>query len=159
MTLREKGKFSEDLKHFRKEFQIVRIQSELAHFEKLDDQLPPLISNDKSSHLNATKSARLASLKKYLNFIKEAKRRKQKQHEDEKKKELKQAFLNKQVSFNLLANTNHVEQKRRTKIAIYILSLIVLVLIVFSIIDFRLVGRMIRRAAKKNETSFRQSFR
>jgi hypothetical protein len=144
-------------KHCRKEFRMLNIKNELAQLDQLDKQLSPSASlNEENS--NTTKSARLASLNRYLNLIKEARRRKQKQEEEEK--ELAKAFLNKQYSFHILPYTNHSEQKRQTQIAICILSLVVLALFAFSMIDFRLVGKVIGRVAKKNETaSIRHNFR
>ena len=151
MALKEKGNCSEhNWKHCRKEFRIINIKTELAQLDKLDEQLSKSASS-KENNSNTTKSARLASLNRYLNLIQEERRRRQKQEEEEK--ELQKAFLNKQYSFHILPYTNHSEQKRQTQIAICIVSLVVLALFAFSMIDFRLVGRVIRRVNKKNENA------
>ncbi len=105
-------------------------------------------ADDDNRHLNTTKSARLQSLNKYLRLIKEARRRKQ--------ESLKESTLNnKQTPFYLIPYTNVDKQKRLTKIAVCAFSLIVLVLVVLSIIDFRLISNLVksRRVKSKDSTA------
>ena len=95
--------------------------------------------------LNTTKSARLQSLNKYLKLIKEAQQRKQIAE--------KESQLNKQVSFHLMTYTNVDEQKRLTKIAICTFSFIVLALVVFSLLDFKIICNAVKSRRIKNKNS------
>ena len=102
--------------------------------------------DDDTRHLNTTKSARLQSLNKYLRLIKEARRRKQ--------ESVKESTLNnKQMPFHLMPYTNVDEQKRLTKIAVCAFSLIVLVLVVFSVIDLKLLSNLVKSRRVKSKDS------